>query len=57
MAQEYERAVVFRLGRIIDGGHKGPGIFFVYKKKKIKKRIFLLLNILLFQVFHALIHT
>ncbi|XP_059824997.1 stomatin-like isoform X2 [Hypanus sabinus] len=25
--QEYERAVVFRLGRILHGGAKGPGIF------------------------------
>ncbi|XP_045198643.2 band 7 protein AGAP004871-like [Mercenaria mercenaria] len=30
MVQEYERAVIFRLGRIIDGGAKGPGLFFVY---------------------------
>lgn len=26
MVQEYERAVIFRLGRIIDGGAKGPGM-------------------------------
>lgn len=30
MVQEYERAVIFRLGRIIHGGAKGPGLFFVY---------------------------
>ncbi|GMT32800.1 hypothetical protein PFISCL1PPCAC_24097, partial [Pristionchus fissidentatus] len=29
VVQEYERAVVFRLGRLIGGGAKGPGIFFV----------------------------
>lgn len=27
--QEYERAVIFRLGRLLSGGAKGPGIFFV----------------------------
>jgi erythrocyte band 7 integral membrane protein len=27
--QEYERAVIFRLGRLLKGGAKGPGIFFV----------------------------
>ncbi|CAD5229594.1 unnamed protein product [Bursaphelenchus okinawaensis] len=27
--QEYERAVIFRLGRLIGGGAKGPGIIFV----------------------------
>jgi erythrocyte band 7 integral membrane protein len=26
---EYERAVIFRLGRIVSGGAKGPGLFFV----------------------------
>ncbi|CAH8837387.1 unnamed protein product [Trichobilharzia szidati] len=26
---EYERAVIFRLGRILPGGAKGPGLFFV----------------------------
>lgn len=30
MVQEYERAVIFRLGRIIHGGAKGPGLFFIY---------------------------
>lgn len=29
MVQEYERAVIFRLGRILKGGAKGPGIFFI----------------------------
>ncbi|ETN70831.1 hypothetical protein NECAME_14510 [Necator americanus] len=26
VVQEYERAVIFRLGRLIGGGAKGPGI-------------------------------
>jgi len=25
VVQEYERAVIFRLGRIVSGGAKGPG--------------------------------
>ncbi|CAD5118633.1 DgyrCDS7321 [Dimorphilus gyrociliatus] len=29
VVQEYERAVIFRLGRLLSGGAKGPGIFFV----------------------------
>uniref|UniRef100_H2Y8J3 Band 7 domain-containing protein n=1 Tax=Ciona savignyi TaxID=51511 RepID=H2Y8J3_CIOSA len=29
VVQEYERAVIFRLGRLSKGGAKGPGIFFV----------------------------
>ncbi|XP_078488978.1 stomatin isoform X1 [Ciona intestinalis] len=29
VVQEYERAVIFRLGRLAKGGAKGPGIFFV----------------------------
>ncbi|CAJ0955379.1 unnamed protein product, partial [Mesorhabditis belari] len=29
VAKEYERVVVFRLGRLISGGTKGPGAFFV----------------------------
>merc|ERR1719336_83309 len=29
VVQEYERAVIFRLGRLLNGGAKGPGIFFV----------------------------
>ena len=27
--QEYERAVIFRLGRLLTGGARGPGVFFV----------------------------
>ncbi|XP_015786226.1 band 7 protein AGAP004871-like [Tetranychus urticae] len=29
VVQEYERAVIFRLGRLLDGGAKGPGIFII----------------------------
>lgn len=29
MVQEYERVVIFRLGRLLSGGARGPGIFFV----------------------------
>ncbi|CAF4551045.1 unnamed protein product, partial [Rotaria magnacalcarata] len=29
VVQEYERAVIMRLGRILPGGAKGPGLFFV----------------------------
>jgi len=29
VVQEYERAVIFRLGRLLMGGAKGPGLFFV----------------------------
>ena len=27
--QEYERAVIFRLGRLVSGGARGPGVFFI----------------------------
>ena len=27
--KEYERAVIFRLGRLLSGGARGPGIFFI----------------------------
>ncbi|KAF6034619.1 STOM [Bugula neritina] len=29
VVQEYERAVIFRLGRLCKGGAKGPGLFFI----------------------------
>merc|ERR1719402_1293232 len=29
VVQEYERAVIFRLGRLRSGGAKGPGLFFI----------------------------
>lgn len=39
VVQEYERAVIFRLGRLMQGGAKGPGkqfhfLEFITKKKK-----------------------
>ena len=30
VVSQYERAVIFRLGRVLSGRAKGPGIFFVY---------------------------
>ena len=29
VVQEYERAVIFRLGRLLIGGARGPGVFFI----------------------------
>ena len=29
VVQEYERAVIFRLGRLVRGGARGPGVFFI----------------------------
>ena len=29
VVQEFERAVIFRLGRLVAGGARGPGVFFV----------------------------
>ena len=29
VVQEYERAVIFRLGRLVTGGPQGPGIYFI----------------------------
>jgi hypothetical protein len=29
VVQDYERVVIFRLGRILGGGARGPGLFFV----------------------------
>ncbi|KAH9402535.1 hypothetical protein TYRP_016063 [Tyrophagus putrescentiae] len=29
VVQEYERAVIFRLGKLVGGGAKGPGLFFI----------------------------
>ena len=42
VVKEYERAVIFRLGRLLSGGARGPGIFFVlpcvdsYSKVSVK---------------------
>jgi erythrocyte band 7 integral membrane protein len=27
--KEYERVVIFRLGRLLSGGARGPGVFFI----------------------------
>lgn len=29
VVKEYERSVIFRLGRLLPGGAKGPGLFFI----------------------------
>ena len=29
VVKEYERAVIFRLGRLLSGGARGPGIFLI----------------------------
>ncbi|VDM98034.1 unnamed protein product [Thelazia callipaeda] len=42
VVQEYERAVIFRLGRLMTGGARGPGLFFIlpcidsYKKVDLR---------------------
>ena len=44
--KEYERAVIFRLGRLLSGGARGPGVFFVipcvdiYEKVDIRTQTF-----------------
>ncbi|KAF7992759.1 hypothetical protein HCN44_005103 [Aphidius gifuensis] len=46
IVQEYERAVIFRLGRLLPGGSKGPGIFFIlpcidsYSKVDLRSRTY-----------------
>ncbi|CAL4084363.1 unnamed protein product [Meganyctiphanes norvegica] len=46
VVQEYERAVIFRLGRLLAGGAKGPGIFFIlpcietYSKVDLRTSVF-----------------
>ncbi|CAG0884742.1 unnamed protein product [Darwinula stevensoni] len=46
VVQEYERAVIFRLGRLMSGGAKGPGIFFIlpcvdsYTKVDLRTAVF-----------------
>ena len=37
--QEYERAVIFRLGRLLSGGARGPGVFFVIPCLDIYEKI------------------
>jgi hypothetical protein len=43
VVQEYERAVIFRLGRLMQGGAKGPGNdqLELISEKKIKFNLFL----------------
>ena len=44
--KEYERAVIFRLGRLLTGGARGPGVFFiipcvdVYEKIDMRSQTF-----------------
>ena len=37
--KEYERAVIFRLGRLIKGGARGPGVFFIIPCLDIYQKI------------------
>merc|ERR1719362_2562011 len=39
VVQEYERAVIFRLGRLLAGGARGPGVFFVIPCVDIYEKI------------------
>jgi len=39
VVQEYERAVIFRLGRLIKGGARGPGVFFIIPCLDIYQKI------------------
>lgn len=39
VVQEYERAVIFRLGRILPGGARGPGLFFIVPKIDQYKKV------------------
>ena len=41
MVQEYERAVIFRLGRLLAGGSRGPGKLNPHNLVIIKENIFL----------------
>ena len=37
--KEYERAVIFRLGRLLTGGARGPGVFFIIPCVDIYEKI------------------
>ncbi|KAL4219352.1 hypothetical protein ACF0H5_021932 [Mactra antiquata] len=39
IVQEYERAVIFRVGRVLSGGAKGPGLFFLLPCVDTFKRV------------------
>ena len=44
VVQEYERAVIFRLGRLLTGGARGPGVFFVIPCVDIYEKVDLRTN-------------
>merc|ERR1719474_62775 len=44
VVQEYERAVIFRLGRLLTGGARGPGVFFIIPCVDIYEKIDLRTN-------------
>ena len=39
ISQEYERTVIFRLGRLLSGGARGPGVFFIIPCVDIYEKI------------------
>ena len=39
LLQEYERAVIFRLGRLLTSGARGPGVFFIIPCVDIYEKI------------------
>merc|ERR1711953_498032 len=39
VVQEYERSVIFRLGRLLSGGARGPGVFFIIPFVDIYEKI------------------
>lgn len=39
VVQQYERAVIYRLGRLLSGGAKGPGLFFIMPCTDVYKKI------------------
>merc|ERR1719309_1063978 len=39
VVQEYERAVIFRLGLLLSGGARGPGVFFIIPCVDIYEKI------------------
>ena len=39
VVQEFERAVIFRLGRLLAGGARGPGVFFIIPCVDIYEKI------------------
>ena len=56
--QEYERAVIFRLGRLLHGGSRGPGKFFSTAYTQSSKIIFFLVQKLYFSLLKSLfIHS